>query len=81
VLQNSRPLSVSTAPIGSRAVEPGIERQHVIVQHRDRRFGLLGNVQKAEGVGAEGKARPQASSISTPGKASSKPTVFLGSSP
>ena len=37
-----------------RQVEVAVERQHVVVQHRHRRLGLLGDVQEAEGVGAEG---------------------------
>ena len=37
-----------------RQIEPGVERHHVVVQDRDRRLGLLEDVQKAEGVGAEG---------------------------
>jgi hypothetical protein len=31
-----------------------IERQDIVVQDRDRRLRLLGHVQEAEGVGAEG---------------------------
>jgi hypothetical protein len=33
-----------------RQVEPGIERQHVVVQDRDRCLRLLTDVQKAEGA-------------------------------
>jgi len=35
-------------------VEVSIERQHVVVQHRHGRLGLLGDVQEAEGIAAEG---------------------------
>jgi hypothetical protein len=27
-----------------------VERQHLVVQHRDGRLGLLGDVQEAEGI-------------------------------
>jgi hypothetical protein len=37
-----------------RQVELLVERQDVVVQHGDRRLGLLGDVQEAEGVGAVG---------------------------
>ena len=37
-----------------RQVQPGIKRQPVVVQHRDRGLGLLGDVQEAEDVAAEG---------------------------
>jgi len=30
-----------------------VERQHVVVQHRDCRLGLLADMQEAEGVTAE----------------------------
>lgn len=36
-----------------RQIELAIERQHVIVQHRNGRLRLLGDVQEAEGVAAE----------------------------
>ena len=37
---------------GDRQAQPGVERQHLVVQHRHRRLGLLGDVQETEGVGA-----------------------------
>ena len=37
-----------------RQIELAIEGQHLVVQHRDGRFGLLGDVQEAERVAAEG---------------------------
>ena len=35
-------------------VQLAVEGQHIIVQNRHRRFGLLGDVEKAEGVAAVG---------------------------
>lgn len=37
-----------------RQVEVPIEGQHVVVEHRHRGLGLLGDVQKAEGIAAVG---------------------------
>lgn len=53
---------VSTAELAAVVGEDGadlepdalVERQHVVVHHSDRRLGLLGDMQEAEGVGAEG---------------------------